>query len=119
MSVEFTGLRQTGDAIQNGICLIEGTTVAGTRHVPGIRSLAEGLRAGARLTLRRDASNPHDRYAVRVSDAQGRLLGYVSCEFNEIVSRLIDGGKAVGGVVRSVGQVGSWTKVEMAVVLYD
>lgn len=101
------------------ICLVERTTVAGTRHIPQVRALSEGLRSGSALLLRRDRSNPHDVFAVEVLDGRERLLGYLSCEFNEIVSRLIDGGKRVSAVVRSVGQVGCWTKIDMAVMLDD
>lgn len=101
------------------ICLIESTTVAGTRHVRGVRQRAEALGPGASLLFSRDGANPHDVFAVQVLDERGGFLGYLSCEFNEIVSRLMDGGRSVSGVVRSVGQVGSWTKVEMAVMLND
>lgn len=101
------------------ICLIETTTVAGTRHVRDVRQRAEALGPGASLLFSRDGANPHDVFAVQVLDERGGFLGYLSCEFNEIVSRLMDGGRSVSGIVRSVGQVGSWTKVEMAVMLND
>ncbi|MBR3690627.1 MAG: HIRAN domain-containing protein [Eggerthellaceae bacterium] len=104
---------------QRGICFIERTSVAGTAHIPGIRLLAQQLRAGERLVFERDASNMHDLFAVCINDTRGNRLGYLSCEFNEIVSRLMDGGKQISGLVRSVNQVGRWTKIDMAVVLDD
>ena len=104
---------------QPGICLVDGTVIAGTKHVPRIAAIAETLHVGSCLKLERDGSNPHDAYAVRVLTLQGKLLGYVSCEFNEIVSRLIEGGKRLHASVISVGRVGSWTKIEMAVILDD
>lgn len=102
-----------------GICVIERTAVAGTKHVPRIRSLAESLRAGSCLALVRDCSNPHDRFAVKVMTSGGALLGFLSCEFNEVVSRLLDGGKHLHATVTGVTTIGSWTKIEMAVVLDD
>lgn len=120
----MNGTRALGPACAGGgpsrrVCLVESTTVAGTRHVFGVRPRAEALGRGDELLFIRDAGNPHDPYAVQVLDSRGGFLGYLSCEFNEIASRLMDGGRSVSGVLRSVGQVGSWTKIEMAVVLDD
>ncbi len=102
-----------------GVCFIERTSIAGSAHIPGIRHIASYLAKGERLVFERDASNRHDAFAVCVYDMRGNRLGYLSCEFNEIVSRLIDGGKQVFGRVLSVSQVGRWTKIDMAVVLDD
>ena len=104
---------------QPGVCFVERTSVAGTGHIPGIKHFAQRLSAGERLIFERDARNRHDLYAVCVSDTRGNRLGYLSCELNEIVSRLMDGGKQVSGLVRSVNQVGRWTKIDMAVMLDD
>lgn len=102
-----------------GICFIERTSVAGTGHIPGIRHIADRLALGESLLLERDTLNAHDMFAVCVKDKRGNRLGYLSCEFNEIVSRLMDGGKSVSGLVTSVNQVGRWTKIDMAVMLDD
>lgn len=113
--IPFDTFKQEGA----GVCFIERTAVAGTAHVPGIRHLAERLVRGESLVLTRDAKNRHDVFAVAVHDVRGNTLGYLSCEYNEIVSRLLAGGKHVSGLVRSVSQVGRWMKIEMAVVLND
>ena len=102
-----------------GICVVERTVVAGTKHIPRIRSIAETLHQGVCLRLERESSNSHDMYAVKILTNAGLLLGYLSCEFNEVISRLLDGGKHLHAVVLGVGNVGSWTKIEMAVVLDD
>ena len=101
------------------ICLIESTTVAGTHHVACIRVLAESLSVGEPLLLKRDVRNPYDAYSVEVLDRGKRHLGYLSCEYNEIVSRLIDGGRNVMSVVKGVSDVDGWMKIEMAVILND
>ncbi|MBR5259333.1 MAG: HIRAN domain-containing protein [Eggerthellaceae bacterium] len=101
------------------VCLIESTAVAGTHHVARIRVLASGLRAGEPLFLKRDARNPYDPFSVEVFDGSKRHLGYLTCEYNEIVSRLIDGGRKVIGLVKGVSEVDGWVKIDMAVVLND
>lgn len=50
------------------IRVVENTTVAGTRHVPAMAAIAEGYGKGDRLSLVRDAANPHDGWAVEVRD---------------------------------------------------
>lgn len=102
-----------------GICLIEGTTVAGTSHIGNIRELAAALEPGAPLKLQRDAGNPYDPWAVQVLDGQHRRLGFVSCEHNEVVARLLDGGKAVAARLKRIASVEAWTRLEMGVYLYD
>ncbi len=101
------------------VCMIESTVVAGTHHVPRIRTLASALEVGEPLLLRRDARNPYDAHSVEVLDRGRRRLGYLSCEYNEIVSRLIDGGRELGGMVKGVSDIEGWTKIDMAVILND
>ncbi|WP_165170336.1 MULTISPECIES: HIRAN domain-containing protein [unclassified Adlercreutzia] len=101
------------------LCLVKGTTVAGTRHVAGVRDLVGGLQAGSRLAFERDRDNLYDEWAVRVLDGARNRIGYVSCECNEVVARLMDGGKHVFGVFEGASQVESWTRVEMGVYLDD
>ena len=57
--------------------------------------------------------------AVEVRDGADRRIGYVSCECNEFVARLIDGGKSVEGRLTDKEQIGSWTRLVMEVVLND
>ena len=83
------------------IRVVENTTVAGTRHVPAMAAIAEGYGKGDRLSLVRDAANPHDGWAVEVRDGADRRIGYVSCECNEFVAsahrrRQVRGGAAHG-----------------------
>ena len=66
----------------------------------------------------RDRRNPYDPWATEVRDERGNRLGYVSCEHNEVVARLLDGGRDVAGLVGSVDQLGNWTRIQMEVRLY-
>ena len=94
------------------------SAVAGTRHVPGVRALVDGLAPGDELAFVRDRRNPYDPWATEVRDERGNRLGYVSCEHNEVVARLLDGGRDVAGLVGSVDQLGNWTRIQMEVRLY-
>lgn len=101
------------------ICVVENTTVAGTRHVVGVAELAAGFQPGERFSLVRDVANRFDPWAVEVRDGQDRRIGYVSCECNEFVGRLLDGGKSVEGRLAEREQVGSWCRLTMGVYLND
>ncbi|MCI8424574.1 MAG: hypothetical protein HFJ72_02760 [Adlercreutzia sp.] len=101
------------------ICVVENTSVAGTRFVPDMADIAKTYRTGERFSLVRDAQNPHDAWAIEVHDGAGRRVGYVSCECNEFVARLIDGGKSVEGRLESMEQIGTWTRLLMGVHLND
>lgn len=101
------------------ICVVENTTVAGTRHIPDVQSITAKYQPGDRLALRRDGENPFDPWAVGVHDAAGQRIGYVSCECNEFVARLMDGGKSVEGRLTAKEQIGAWTRLVMEVHLND
>lgn len=104
---------------RSSLCLIEGTTVAGTRHVGGIRERAAAYEPGERFAFVRDHDNLYDEWAVRVYDASRERVGYVSCECSEIVARLLDGGRRVHGRFEGVSQVENWTRIAMGVYLDD
>ncbi len=101
------------------ICVVEDTTVAGTRHVAGMAELAQNYRSGERFSLVRDAANNFDPWAVEVRDKANNRIGYVSCECNEFVARLLDGGKSVEGRLDACEQIGAWTRLAMGVYLND
>ena len=56
---------------------------------------------------------------VEVRDGRDRRIGYVSCECNEFVGRLLDGGKLVEGRLTAREQVGAWCRLVMEVRLND
>ena len=117
--VKMTSSRKPKRYSPRGLCLVAGTTVAGTRHVPGVEELARSYEPGARFVFERDKDNIYDEWAVRVYDACRHRIGYVSCECNEVVARLMDGGKRVFGCFEGVSQVENWTRIEMGVYLDD
>ncbi|MDO4290936.1 MAG: HIRAN domain-containing protein [Eggerthellaceae bacterium] len=119
MIVDFKKAAPARRGAPRAICLVAGSTVAGTRHVAGVSDLAQTYRPGERFVFERDRDNLYDAWAVRVLDGNRNRLGFVSCECNEVVARLMDGGKLVFGVFEGVEQVENWTRIEMGVYLDD
>lgn len=101
------------------ICLAPETRIAGTSHIDGIEELVERLSEGDRLRFERDPHNPYDRWAIKVFDARGNRLGFVSADINEMPARLMDGGKELFGQVTQVALVGAWWRIDMGVWLDD
>lgn len=102
----------------NRIVLLEDAHVAGTMHVKGIDDIANGIHDGQELALERDTGNTQDAWAIRVL-AGGIRIGYVPAYRNEVLARLMDGGKRLGAVVTGKELLGSWHKIHMEVYLDD
>lgn len=73
--------------------IIQRAPLAGFSHHAG-RALWAQLREGDPLELVREASNPHDALAVRVS-WNGQSLGYLPRTDNGAVARALDQGTAL------------------------
>ena len=101
------------------ICLIPNTHVAGTTHVPGIAPLAEALCAGDELVLEREPENPFDSLAIRVLNVRGKRLGFIPRAQNEVIARLMDGGKRVFAKVTGVELINTWFKISIEVWIDD
>ena len=103
---------------QNSIVLIEQTRVAGTTHISGIDAVVAGLEVGMTLRFEREPDNLADSWAIKVYAGEARI-GYVPADCNEILARLMDGGKAVSGKLTGKEKVGNWNKLHMEVSLDD
>lgn len=103
---------------QNAIVLIEDTRVAGTTHIRDIDEIAAGLDAGATLRLERELGNLVDRWAIKVYAGNTRI-GYVPADCNEMLARLMDGGKALSAKLTAKEKIGTWNKLHMEVSLDD
>ena len=101
------------------ILLLEQIHVAGTSHVKGIEAIASRLSRGMRLRLERDAANRYDSWAIRVLDGEGRRLGWLPADRNEVIARLMDGGKSVYAEVTCVDRRDEWTMIGIEVFLDD
>ena len=103
---------------QSKIVLIEDTRVAGTTHVRGIDEIAGKLEVGMALRLEREPGNLADAWAIRVF-AGAERIGYVPADCNEVLARLMDGGKALSAKLTGKEKVGTWNKLHMEVSLDD
>ncbi len=103
---------------ESKIVLYESVRIAGTARVPDIDKIMGSLPEGASLAFVREPGNCADEWAVRV-EYDRRTIGYVPADVNEVVARLMDGGKTLAGSVLSCEKLGSWWKVYMEVSLID
>ena len=103
---------------QNKIVLLEDARVAGTTHVRGIDEIVGQLEIGTALRFVRDPGNLVDNWAIKVYAGESRI-GYVPADCNEVLARLMDGGKALSGKLTGKEKLGNWNKLHMEVSLDD
>ena len=101
---------------QNRIVLIDDARVAGTTHVPSIDRIVEGLQVGMDLRFERDPGNLVDCWAIKVF-AGSECIGFVPADCNEVLARLMDGGKALSAKLTGKEKLGTWNKLHMEVSL--
>ena len=98
--------------------LVQSSPLAGFRHYAG-ETLWQEMREGDRLTLVREADNPHDGNAVRI-EWRGQKLGYLPRAENRAVAAAMDGGEPVDARIARLRQHRNpWQRVliEVFVVL--
>lgn len=92
--------------------------VAGTSH-RALEEVEPTLAPGNPLVFQREPKNPVDALAIRILDGQGRQLGYVPRERNEVIARLLDAGKVIFGKLDAKEWRGRWLKLDLRVFLRD
>lgn len=113
-----TGVLSVPLPYESKIVLCESVRVAGTTHAPNIDDVMEQMQEDAKLSLYREPDNQADRWAIRV-EHEGRKIGYIPADKNELIARLMDGGKTIRGSLIERELQGSWWKVYMEVSLID
>ena len=103
---------------QSRIVLIEDTRIAGTTHIRGIDEIVERLEVGSDLRFEREPGNLADYWAIKVYADDDRI-GFVPADCNEVLARLMDGGKALSGKLTGKEKLGTWNKLHMEVSLDD
>ena len=95
--------------------------IAGTGFVEDIEKKAKALTEGTVVSLVREADNKYDKLAIRIDNADGGKLGYVSRKKNEILARLLDGGKMLYGKVSEVefSEFSSWITITIKIYMKD
>lgn len=93
--------------------------IAGTTHIKNMEELEPRLTPGTKLRFFREPDNAYDPLAIAVQDEQGNKLGYIPRGKNEILSRLMDGGKLLYGTVYGKETLGTWVRITIQVFLED
>lgn len=93
------------------------TFIAGTTHLkdPGV---LDEIKTGQRLTLRRE-ENKFDDNAVTFVTEDGKKLGYIPEKDNVIFARLMDAGKLLCAVIKSIEKKGTFTQIGTGIYLVD
>ena len=76
--------------------------VAGLDYIDDIDEIFPKIEVGDRLDLFREATNEYDKHAILVK-YRGEKIGYVPKKDNYVLSKLMDGGKHLYGIVVSIG----------------
>jgi hypothetical protein len=98
--------------------LVQSSPLAGFQYHAG-EALWQDMREGDRLTLVREADNPHDANAVRI-EWRGQKLGYLPRAENRTVAAAMDKGEAIDArIARMRPHKNPWQRVliEVFVVL--
>ena len=82
--------------------LVQSSPLAGFQYHAG-ESLWQDMHEGDRLTLVREADNPHDANAIRV-EWRGQKLGYLPRAENRTVAAAMDRGEAIDARVAKLRQ---------------
>jgi hypothetical protein len=109
---------QIAKPFEQAIYLID-VHIAGTTHIEEIDELVTGLTVGDKLKFQRDKDNPFDHLAIKVMDSDSNRLGFIPCDSNEILARLMDGGKLLYGEITKMELLNHWHKITMQVFLDD
>jgi hypothetical protein len=69
----------------------------------------------------READNKYDKLAIRIDDADGRKLGYIPRKKNEVLARLLDGGKLLYGKVAAVefSDYSNWVDITVKIYMKE
>ncbi len=103
---------------QNRIVLVSNTRIAGTARISGIDEIVNKLEEGTELRFVREPKNMQDHWAIKVFAGE-QALGYVPADCNQILARLMDGGKSIFGELTEIEKIGTWNKLHMKVILDD
>ena len=95
--------------------------VAGTLYVEHLVEKTACIRDGSPVSLVREPNNPYDQLAIRVDNEKGEKLGYVPRRKNEVLARLLDGGKMLYGKVveKATSKHDHWINITIRIFMRD
>ena len=92
--------------------------IAGTTFLD-LEDIEPKLKKHQLLVLKREPKNEYDDNAILILTEDGRKLGYVPQEKNEVLSNLMDAGKLLFGRLDEKTWVDNWLKLDVQVYLRD
>ena len=92
--------------------------IAGTTFLD-LEDIEPKLKKHQLLVLKREPKNEYDDNAILILTEDGRKLGYVPQEKNEVLSNLMDAGKLLFGRLDEKTWVDDWLKLDVQVYLRD
>ena len=92
--------------------------IAGTTFLD-LEDIEPKLKKHQLLVLKREPKNEYDDNAILILTEDGRKLGYVPQEKNEVLSNLMDAGKLLFGRLDEKTWVDDWLKLDIQVYLRD
>lgn len=101
---DIVGFLQNGGKLKpflKDIFLIK-TYVAGLDYIDYMDDIFPIIKVRDKLELLREASNKYDKHAILIN-YNGQKIGYVPRKDNYVLSKLMDGGKELYGVVANFG----------------
>lgn len=92
--------------------------VAGTSFCKEINALLPELTPGTVLKMIRHPKNEHDELAIGIYLNETRI-GWVPQELNEVISRLMDAGKAFFCRVVKTRKINDWAKINAKIFMVE
>lgn len=117
LSIIGHGTEMSLQPFSREIFLLE-ITVAGTSYRDEIYDVEPLLKEGTVLRMIRQPDNEYDELAIAIyyEDTQ---IGWVPRRMNEVISRLMDAGKAFFCRVVSVKDIDAWVKVKGRIYMVE
>ena len=115
--IQMASNTATNDPIVPSIELLN-CNIAGTTFLD-LEDIEPDLKKHQLLVLKRDPKNEYDDKAILILTEDGRKLGYVPQEKNEVLSNLMDAGKLLFGRLNEKTWVDDWLKLDIQVYLRD
>ncbi|MHB9055136.1 MAG: HIRAN domain-containing protein [Paludibacteraceae bacterium] len=92
--------------------------IAGTTFCENMDELEPDLIPDTVLKMIRDPKNKHDELAIGIYYQETRI-GWVPRELNEVISRLMDAGKAFFGRIVKTRKINAWLKINAAIFMVE
>lgn len=92
--------------------------VAGTTFCEQMNELEPDLVPGSVLKMIRHPKNEYDEPAIDIYINDNRI-GWVPQEFNEVISRLMDAGKAFFCRVENTRRINKWLKIDVKIYMVE